>query len=777
MRFLTTSLAAILSCAVAAQDSSPQRPNFIVFLTDDQGWGDLGCYDHPRIQSPNLDRLATQSVRFTQCYSACGVCSPSRSAILTGRTPYRNGVWRWIPSNHEVHLRESEITLPELLGARGYSTCHVGKWHLNGKFNSDQQPQPDDHGYQWWFATQNNASPSHENPTNFVRNGEKVGPLTGISSVLIVEEAIAWLKEHRDEPFFLTVWTHEPHLPIESAPEYMAPYADIEDPGIRQHHGNITQLDAAFGKLSKALDELGLADNTCLFYTSDNGPEGTGLGNPEQPDSMKNRTRGSTGGLRGRKRADYEGGIRVPGMVRWPAYFRANGIRSGTTSDIPVIGSDIFTTICSITGIPLPDDRTIDGADMLPALRGDPVQRSQPLYWRTHIAPPQCRVAMRINDWKIVANENLTKFELYDLSKDWKETTDISAEHPERFAELKRRLIAHDAAVKAEGPDWWKNSQKSKKANKKKGAKGQTKKNPVKPEVAAKPQPPKKTASPKSSSVKAVLPAGVSQQLDLVYARRGTREMKLDLFAPKTGDGPFPALVFVHGGGWFKGDKSKYRPMAQRLAARGYVSACIEYRLAGEASFPAAIHDCKSSLRWLRAHAKELRVDTTRIGIVGGSAGGHLAGLVATSGRASSLEGPGNRGHSSAVQAAVIMAGPMDLASESFVSKAMADPRRRVINFLGGTYEKAPATYAAASPIFHLDAATPPCLFMDGEKDRPGERYVEMRKQMDALGIENQFVIIKDGPHPFWQRNPWIEPTLEHLDTFFKKHLAKQQAY
>ncbi|HUP80776.1 MAG TPA: sulfatase-like hydrolase/transferase, partial [Pirellula sp.] len=116
------------------------RPNVVVFLTDDQGWGDLGCYGHPIIQSPNIDRFATEGMRFTQCYSACSVCSPSRSAILTGRTPYRNGVWRWIPEGSQYHLRTSEIALPTLLKKSGYDTCHVGKWHLNGLFNSKIQP-------------------------------------------------------------------------------------------------------------------------------------------------------------------------------------------------------------------------------------------------------------------------------------------------------------------------------------------------------------------------------------------------------------------------------------------------------------------------------------------------------------------------------------------------------------------------------------------------------------------------------------------------------------
>jgi arylsulfatase A len=426
----------------------PSRPNVVVFLADDLGWGDLGCYGHPRIKTPNLDTFATEGVRFTQCYSACGVCSPSRSAILTGRTPYRNGVWRWIPADSPVHLRTSEITLAEVLKEKGYETCHVGKWHLNGHFNSPMHPQPNDHGFDHWLGTQNNAAPSHKNPTNFVRNGKEVGPLEGYSALLIVEEAVGWLSKQRDpkKPFYLNVWTHEPHLPIESAPEFMKQYADLEV-GFRQHHGNVTQMDHAFGTLMKALDKMNLRENTIVFFTADNGPEGTGEGDPKTPGSMRDRTRGSTGGLRGRKRADYEGGIRVPGIIRWPGR-----IKPGTTSDTPVIGSDIFSTVSAIVGTPLPKDRTIDGTSLLPLFEGKPIKRTQPLYWRTHIAPPSCRVALRIDDWKIVANEDLTKFELYNLEQDWKEQTDLSAKNPKKFEEMKAALIEMDKQVKAEGP-------------------------------------------------------------------------------------------------------------------------------------------------------------------------------------------------------------------------------------------------------------------------------------------------------------------------------------
>ena len=449
--------AALLLSTPITTHAADGPPNIVIFLADDLGFGDLGCCGHPIIQTPNLDAFAKQGTRFTQCYAACAVCSPSRSAILTGRTPYRNGVFTWIPEDREIHLRASEIALPKLLKERGYATCHVGKWHLNGHFNKPTQPQPNDHGYDWWLATQNNAAPSHENPSNFVRNGQPVGTLEGYSAPLIVEEASTWLKQHRDpsKPFLLSVWAHEPHYPIKSSPEFKAKYLDLTDDVQREHHANVTQLDHAFGKLMQTLDELKLADNTVVFFTSDNGPEGDGIKSPG---------RGSTGGLRGRKRAVYEGGIRVPGIVRWPGK-----TKPGTTSDVPVIGTDIFVTAVGIAEAKLPTDRILDGGNLLAAIEGRAVERARPLYWRCVIAPGPLKTAMRIGDWKILADEQLTLFELYNLQNDPQEKTNLRATQPAKFEEMKTALVKLNTEIEAEGPDWWKNyDQEDKNVNKNK---------------------------------------------------------------------------------------------------------------------------------------------------------------------------------------------------------------------------------------------------------------------------------------------------------------------
>ncbi|MBL9154460.1 MAG: sulfatase-like hydrolase/transferase [Verrucomicrobiales bacterium] len=429
------------SLSGAAED----RPNLIVFLADDLGWGDLGCQGHPVIQTPHLDAFAKQGVRLTQCYAASAVCSPSRSAILTGRTPHRNGVYTWIAEGAEVHLRTSERTLPSLLKQAGYQTCHSGKWHLNGLFNDPRQPQPGDHGYDWWFATQNNAAPTHENPDNFVRNGQPAGRLTGYSAPLVVEEAVKWLREKRDrsKPFYLAVWTHEPHYPIKSDPAFKARYPELTDEVQIEHHANVTQMDHAFGELMRALDEEKLTEDTFVFFTSDNGPEGDGVKSPG---------RGSQGDLRGRKRDLHEGGIRVPGLARWPGR-----IAPGSVCEVPVIGSDLFPTLLGLAGVAVPGDRVLDGVDVRAVLEGrsEAVERPQPLYWRLHMAP-NAQYAMRLGDWKILADGELKQYELYDLKADPREATDLRESQPEKFAEMKARFLEHNAAVEAEGPDWWK---------------------------------------------------------------------------------------------------------------------------------------------------------------------------------------------------------------------------------------------------------------------------------------------------------------------------------
>ena len=447
MRCLLMSLLTLVSLGSMHCDAADTgHPNLIVILCDDLGYGDLGCFGHPQIKTPNLDRLAGEGLRLTDCYAGAPVCSPSRAGLLTGRIPNRLGIYDWIPQNSPMHLQSTELTIATLLKKAGYETCHVGKWHCNGKFNSPDQPQPGDHGFDYWFSTQNNANPSHKNPVNFVRNGQKVGPLQGFSSQIIVDEAMEWLSQRdKSKPFLLMVWLHSPHEPIATAGSFVEPYlATAENPQQAEYFGNVSQLDHEVGRLLKDLDERGLRDNSLVYFSSDNGPETLHRYKGSE------RSYGSPSPLRGMKLHMYEGGIRVPGIVRWPGH-----ITPAQISNQPVVSYDLLPTFCALAGVTPPTDRPLDGASLLPLFAGRDITRSKPLYWQYDRAiGGENRVALRDGDWKLLANATLSKFELYNLRQDRSEKQDLAASEPAKVAELSAKLKALHAEIKSEGPSW-----------------------------------------------------------------------------------------------------------------------------------------------------------------------------------------------------------------------------------------------------------------------------------------------------------------------------------
>ena len=446
---------------IAAAERQATRPNILVVITDDLGYGDLRCYGDRTLHTPNLDRLAAEGLRLTSYYAPAANCSPSRTGLLTGRIPTRAGITDWIPQLSPMHVRREEVTIATLLRRAGYATCLSGKWHVNGGFEQTDQPQPGDHGFDYWFATQNLALPSHRNPTSFFRNGRPVGPLVGYSADLVAGEAIQWLAQKRDKakPFFLYVAFNEPHEPIATAKKYEDLYPATE-PSYAAHHGNITQFDTAFGRLMRALDDQGLRNSTLVFFTSDNGPAIT----PMHP-------HGSAGPLREKKGHLYEGGIRVPGLMRWPGR-----VKPGSVSDEPVSGVDLLPTLCAIAGIAPPADPKIDGANVLPLLAGRPVARKTPLFWHFFAASSAPKVAMRVGDWKLLARldrpdpkkrnhitaedqrnlktAEMTTFELYNLREDIGERRDLSTQEPDRVAAMAAQMRRLYHEVRDECPIW-----------------------------------------------------------------------------------------------------------------------------------------------------------------------------------------------------------------------------------------------------------------------------------------------------------------------------------
>ena len=244
----------ILTIVLFSCQEKDGQPNIVVILCDDLGYGDLSSFGHPIIETTKLDKLAADGIKFTSFYSAAPVCSPSRAGLLTGRSPNRAGIYDFIPGPRKsedcrdlVHLQAHEQTIPAMLKTAGYSTCLSGKWHCSSKFNSDAQPTPDHLGFDHWFATLNNASPSHENPNNFVRNGEKVGEIEGFSCQIVVDEAIQWLEnKETDRPFYLQVNFHEPHEPVASPQELVEKYLPkSKNENEAQYFANVENIDKA----------------------------------------------------------------------------------------------------------------------------------------------------------------------------------------------------------------------------------------------------------------------------------------------------------------------------------------------------------------------------------------------------------------------------------------------------------------------------------------------------------------------------------------------------
>ncbi|MGB7324200.1 MAG: alpha/beta hydrolase [Rubripirellula sp.] len=265
----------------------------------------------------------------------------------------------------------------------------------------------------------------------------------------------------------------------------------------------------------------------------------------------------------------------------------------------------------------------------------------------------------------------------------------------------------------------------------------------------------------------------LEQTFDVTFAKYGDRTLQLDIFRPKNAPGKLPAIVCIHGGGWGKGAKIHHRNVAQALAAKGYVTASIDYRLSGEAKFPAHIHDCKAAVRFLRANAKKYGIDPDHIGAIGHSAGGHLAALLATSGDVAELEGDGgNAKFGSTIQAVVPMGGQTDFMSERNRDKsASADIWQQ---FLGGSQAEVPETYRLASPLTHLDKNDPPVWLITGEKDDPSTHADSLRQKMDKFGIENGLTIIKDAPHPFTVKQVWFDQMMDAVVPFFDRTLKHQ---
>ena len=367
-------LLALVSSLLAQATPSKQRTNVIVILADDLGWGDLGVYGHPKFKTPNLDRMAREGARLTNFYSPTPYCAPSRASLLTGRYPFRNGITRNPAPDagiNDIGIRASEITLGEAFQSAGYQTAIIGKWHLGHK----PEFYPTRHGFQEYLGIlySNDMRPVQ------LMDGERVVEYPLVQATLTrryTERALSFIERSKDKPFFLYLPQAMPHKPLAVSEDF------YKKSGAGLYGDALLELDWSVGQVLNKLKQLSIDEKTLVIFTSDNGPW----------------YGGSTGGLRGMKSNNWEGGLRVPLIARWPGR-----IPAGHVSDAPAIMMDLFPTALSAAGIALPADRTIDGKDLFPILTSNSGSQHDAIFsmladrvvsvrsgkWKLHVVPPK----------------------------------------------------------------------------------------------------------------------------------------------------------------------------------------------------------------------------------------------------------------------------------------------------------------------------------------------------------------------------------------------------
>jgi len=452
-RPLTLIVAAIvLACGFVRPSfaaDAPRRPNIIFIMADDLGSGDLGCYGQKKIRTPNIDKLAAEGMRFTRFYSGSAVCAPTRCVLLTGLHSGHS----YIRNNGEIKGQEGQMPLPPgtttiatLLKKEGYSTACIGKWGLGGPGSTGE---PNKHGFDHFFGylcqrVAHNLYPTHlwRNTDKVVLEGNSAGNLVGkhYAHDLMAEEALGWVKQNKDKPFFLYLAWHLPHLALQVPEDSMVEYRKAfgpEEPydgtkGYLKHAtpraalaGMITRMDRDTGRLMDLLKELKLDDNTLVIFTSDNG--GTWDVGGVDPAFFKNN-----GDLRGRKGQLYEGGIRVPMIARWPGR-----IKPGTTSDHISAHWDVLPTLMEIAGAKERTPSGLDGLSIAPALFGGEQKKHDYLYWE--LGRQQ---AVRLGNWKAVRAGPRQKVQLFNLASDPGEQKDVAAEQPEVKKKIEDLLVS-----------------------------------------------------------------------------------------------------------------------------------------------------------------------------------------------------------------------------------------------------------------------------------------------------------------------------------------------
>jgi arylsulfatase A len=447
LKILTLAVAAtglLFQSTLSAELPGAAQPNVVFILADDLGWGDLGCYGSTFYETPHLDRLARQGMRFTDAYAACNCCSPTRASILTGKYPARLRVTDWIPGGSypwaklrppdwTQHLPLEEVTLAEALQAAGYATAAVGKWHLGG---TDYLPETQ--GFEVNFAGESRGLP----PSYFWPYGIpsiKTGQPGEYLTDRLTDEALKFMRNNRARPFFLYLAHYAVHTPIQGKPELMEKYKAKVRPGQKQKNpayaAMIDSLDQSVGRVLDQLDALGLAKQTIVIFTSDNGGFLAATSNAP---------------LRLGKGSPYEGGHRVPLIVRWP-----DAAPPASVCREPVVSVDYYPTILGMTGARGDEKHNagVDGVDLAPLLKQTGIAARDAIYWHY----PHYNVmwrnpygAVRQGDFKLIEFDEDQRVELYNLREDASESADLAGQKPELVATLRGKLAAWRKSVGAQ---------------------------------------------------------------------------------------------------------------------------------------------------------------------------------------------------------------------------------------------------------------------------------------------------------------------------------------
>lgn len=447
----------LLGVLITTATHAAEKPNIVLVMADDQGWGDMAYYGHPAIKTPNFDKAAAAGLRFDQFYAAAPVCSPTRASVMTGRHPNRVGVFKW-----GYPMRPQETTVAEALKTAGYTTAHFGKWHL-GSVRNDSPAHPGHNGFDEWLSAPN----FYDNDPVLSHKGKAV-QMEGESSIIAADAALKWMGQKVDgeKPFLAVVWFGSPHSPHRAAEEDRKLYAD-QPKNLQNFYGEVTGMDRAFGKIRDGLTELGIRENTVLWYCSDNGAL------PRV---------GSSGGRRGNKGKVYEGGLMVPAILEWPARISKHRV-----TNLRCTTCDIYPTLLDIVGVKMKNQPVLDGVSLLPLIDGQMKKREKPLgFWdypTSGISTPSAKwmgdllkaqqdgkdlephpssqnaaklpnpkyptdqfpghSAWIDGDWKlhrIASKQGKVTWELYNLGKDPKEKTDLIENEPDRVKSMQPAL-------------------------------------------------------------------------------------------------------------------------------------------------------------------------------------------------------------------------------------------------------------------------------------------------------------------------------------------------